>query len=213
MTKKELFFLIKNELDILYPDAHCTLSYNTPFELLISTILAAQCTDARVNIVTKDMYKKYNKPEDFSNLDINIIEEEIKSTGFYKNKAKNIKKCSEQLLELHNGEVPESMEELTNLAGVGRKTANVIRGEIFSKPAVVIDTHAKRLAKRMGLTKSEDPVKIEFELKKFIPDEYQFDFCHKLVYHGRNICKAQNPLCDKCPLNQICKYKKKERRK
>ncbi len=206
MTKKERFFKIKKELDILYKDAHCTLDYNTPFELLIATMLAAQCTDARVNIVTKEMYKKYNTPEAFAKLSLGEIEKGIKSTGFYKNKAKNIKKCSQQLLEKHNGEVPESMEELVELAGVGRKTANVVRGEIFKRPAVVIDTHAKRLTNRMGLTKSDDPVKIEFELKKFIPEEYQFDFCHCLVFHGREICKAQRPLCEKCPLNDICTY-------
>lgn len=209
MTKKELFFQIKERLDLLYPKVHCTLNYTTPFELLIATMLAAQCTDARVNIVTKEMYKKYNTPKAFADLSVEEIENEIKSTGFYHNKAKNIKKCSEQLLTLHNGEVPEDMEALTSLAGVGRKTANVVRGEIFKKPAVVIDTHAKRLAKRMGLTKSEDPVKIEFELKKIIPGEFRFDFCHSLVFHGREICKAQKPLCGKCPLNDICAYGKK----
>ncbi len=209
MTKKELFFEIKKRLDVLYPKVHCTLDYNTPFELLIATMLAAQCTDARVNIVTKEMYKKYNTPKDFASLSVEEIENEIKSTGFYHNKAKNIKKCSQQLLELYRGEVPEDMEALTALAGVGRKTANVVRGEIFGEPAVVIDTHAKRLANRMGLTKSDDPVKIEFELKKFIPEEYQFDFCHSLVFHGREICKAQKPLCHKCSVRDVCKYKNK----
>ena len=209
MTKKELFFKIKQKLDILYPEVHCTLDYTTPFELLIATMLAAQCTDARVNIVTKEMFKKYNTPEAFAKLSLKEIENEIKSTGFYHNKAKNIKKCSQQLLELYNGEVPEDMDKLVELAGVGRKTANVVRGEIYGEPAVVIDTHAKRLAGRMGLTKSKDPVKIEFELKKFIPEEHQFDFCHSLVFHGREICKAQKPLCQKCTLNEICRYKNK----
>lgn len=213
MTKKELFFEIKERLGKLYPKVHCTLDYTTPFELLVATMMAAQCTDARVNIVTKEMYKKYNTPKDFANLSVEEIENEIKSTGFYHNKAKNIKKCSEQILTLHNGEVPEDMESLTSLAGVGRKTANVVRGEIFKKPAVVIDTHAKRLAKRMGLTKSDDPVKIEFELKKIIPDEFQFDFCHSLVFHGREICKAQKPLCEKCVLNDVCAYGKKKKGK
>lgn len=211
MTKKERFFAIKERLNTLYPKVHCTLDYATPFELLIATMLAAQCTDARVNIVTKEMYKKYNTPYDFAKLSIEEIENEIKSTGFYHNKAKNIKKCSQQLIELYGGEVPEDMESLTALAGVGRKTANVVRGEIFGKPAVVIDTHAKRLAKRMGLTKSDDPVKIEFELKKFIPDEFQFDFCHSLVFHGREICKAQKPLCEKCPLEDVCAFGQKKK--
>ena len=213
MTKKERFFKIKDELDKLYKNTHCTLNYNSPFELLIATMLAAQCTDARVNIVTEEMFKKYNTPEAFSKLKLEEIEEEIKSTGFYKNKAKNIKKCSIQLLEKYNGEVPENMEDLVSLAGVGRKTANVVRGEIFNKPAIVIDTHAKRLANRMGLTKSDDPVKIEFELKKFIPEEYQFQFCHCLVFHGREICKAQKPLCGICPINSFCPHNLNENKK
>lgn len=210
MTKKERFFKIKAELDKLYKNPHCTLNYNSPFELLIATMLAAQCTDARVNIVTEQMFRKYNTPQMFSKLRLEEIEEEIKSTGFYKNKAKNIKKCSIQLLEKYNGEVPENMEDLVSLAGVGRKTANVVRGEIFNKPAIVIDTHAKRLSNRMGLTKSDDPVKIEFELKKFIPEEYQFQFCHCLVFHGREICKAQKPLCGVCPINSFCPHNLKK---
>lgn len=205
MTKKQLFFAIWEHLDKMYPDAVCTLNYSTPFELLVATELAAQCTDARVNIVTAGMFRRYNKPEDFADLPLETIEEEIKSTGFYKNKAKNLKECSRQLIEHHNGQVPDNIEELTKLAGVGRKTANVILGEIFGKPAVVIDTHAKRLAFRMGLTKSTDPVKIEKELAKFIPPSLQFNFCHKLVYHGRAVCRSQSPKCGECPLNEICK--------
>lgn len=207
MTKKELFFRLWEKLDFMYPDAVCTLDYTTPFELLIATQLAAQCTDARVNIVTAEMFKKYNTPEAFRDLPLETIEKEIKSTGFYKNKAKNLKECAIQLISRHNGEVPDNMEELTALSGVGRKTANVILGEIFGKPAVVIDTHAKRLAFRMGLTKSVDPVKIEMELRKFIPEDLQFNFCHKLVYHGRALCKAQNPKCGECPLNTVCPQK------
>ena len=207
MTKKERFFKLWEILDKMYPDAVCTLDYKTPFELLVATQLAAQCTDARVNIVTGEMFKKYNTPEDFANLSLEEIEKEIKSTGFYKNKAKNLKECSKQLLKLHGGEVPDNMKELTALSGVGRKTANVVLGEIFNKPAVVIDTHAKRLAFRMGLTKNTDPVKIEMELKKFIPPEIQFNFCHKLVYHGRAVCKAQKPMCEVCPLNEVCSKK------
>ena len=205
MTKKQLFFAIWEKLDKMYPDAICTLDYRTPFELLVSTQLAAQCTDARVNIVTKEMFKKYNEPEDFADLPLETIEKEIKSTGFYKNKAKNLKECSRQLLKRHGGQVPDTMEELTQLAGVGRKTANVILGEVYKKPAVVIDTHAKRLAFRMGLTKQTDPVKIEKELARFIPPELQFNFCHKLVYHGRALCKAPTPKCGDCPLNETCK--------
>ena len=207
MTKKERFFALWEILDKMYPDAVCTLDYKTPFELLVATQLAAQCTDARVNIVTSSMFKKYNTPKDFVNLSLSEIEKEIKSTGFYKNKAKNLKLCSKQIIEKHGGEVPDSMEALTELAGVGRKTANVVLGEVFGKPAVVIDTHAKRLSFRMGLTKSVDPVKIEMELRKFIPPKMQFNFCHKLVYHGRALCKAQKPMCSECPLNEICPKK------
>lgn len=216
MTKKQLFFEIWERLDKLYPNAVCTLNYTTPFELLVATQLAAQCTDARVNIVTNEMFKKYNTPEAFASLPLEIIEKEIKSTGFYKNKAKNLKECSNQLILRHNGRVPDNMEELVMLSGVGRKTANVVLGEIFGKPAVVIDTHAKRLTFRMGLTKSDDPVKIEEELKKFIPPKLQFNFCHKLVYHGRAICKAQNPKCEDCVLSDVCKkygIGEKERKK
>ena len=205
MTKKELFFKIWDKLDKMYPDAVCTLSYETPFELLVATQLAAQCTDARVNIVTGEMFRRYNKPEDFADLPLEVIEKEIKSTGFYKNKAKNLKECSHQILEHHNGQVPQDMEDLVKLSGVGRKTANVVLGEIFKKPAVVIDTHAKRLAFRMGLTKNTDPYKIEKDLAKIIPPELQFDFCHKLVYHGRAVCHARNPKCEICPINDICR--------
>ncbi len=206
MTKKELFFRLKEILDTLYENPHCTLDYTTPFELLVATILSAQCTDARVNIVTKDIFPVYNTPEAFAALSEAEIANMIQSTGFYKNKAKNIRSCALQLIERHDAQVPDTMEELTQLSGVGRKTAGVILGEIYKKPAIVIDTHAKRLANRMGLTKQSDPVKIEFELAKFIPPEFQFDFCHRLVAHGRAVCKAQKPDCNGCKLNNICKF-------
>lgn len=206
MTKKELFFKLKEKLDTLYENPHCTLDYTTPFELLFATILSAQCTDARVNIVTKTIFPSYNTPEAFAALSEAEIAQMIQSTGFYKNKAKNIRACAIALVEHHGGQVPDTMEELTRLAGVGRKTASVILGEIYHKPAIVIDTHAKRLANRMGLTKQTDPVKIEMELAKFIPPEFQFDFCHRMVAHGRAVCKAQNPACRQCVLNDTCKY-------
>ncbi|MBO5408942.1 MAG: endonuclease III [Clostridia bacterium] len=213
MTKKELFFKLKEPLDQLYKNPRCTLDYTTPFELLVATILSAQCTDARVNIVTKEIFPTYNTPEAFAALSETEIATMIQSTGFYKNKAKNIRTCALQLIERHNSKVPDTMEELTKLAGVGRKTAGVILGEIYGKPAIVIDTHAKRLANRMGLTKQTDPVKIEFELAKFIPPEFQFDFCHRLVAHGRAVCKAQKPACKICTLNGICKYGSKATKK
>jgi endonuclease-3 len=204
MKKRDLFFKLKEKLDILYENPHCTLDYKTPFELLFATILSAQCTDARVNIVTKEIFKKYNTPQIFADLSELKIQKLIKSTGFYKNKAKNIKNCSKKIIENFGGLVPDNMADLTSLDGVGRKTASVILGEIFKKPAIVIDTHSKRLTYRMGLTKKKDPVKIEMELAKFIPPEYQFDFCHMLVAHGRAVCKSQKPNCQICTLNDIC---------
>ena len=171
-----------------------------------TTILSAQCTDARVNIVTKTIFPKYNTPEAFASLSENEISKLIQSTGFYRNKAKNIRNCAITLVNEYNSIVPDTMEELTKLAGVGRKTAGVILGEIYKKPAIVIDTHAKRLANRMGLTKQTDPVKIELELAKFIPPEFQFDFCHRLVAHGRAVCKAQKPACETCILKETCKH-------
>ena len=206
MTKKELFFKLKEKLDTLYENPHCTLDYTTPFELLVATILSAQCTDARVNIVTKTIFPKYNTPEAFASLSENEISKLIQSTGFYRNKAKNIRNCAITLVNEYNSIVPDTMEELTKLAGVGRKTAGVILGEIYKKPAIVIDTHAKRLANRMGLTKQTDPVKIELELAKFIPPEFQFDFCHRLVARGRAVCKAQKPACETCILKETCKH-------
>lgn len=212
MTKKELFFQLKEKLDILYENPHCTLDYTTPFELLVATILSAQCTDARVNIVTKEIFPHYNTPEAFAGLAEEEIAKLIQSTGFYKSKAKNIRNCAIALVEQYNGQLPDTMDELTRLAGVGRKTASVILGEIFKKPAIVIDTHAKRLANRMGLTRNSDPVKIELELAKFIPPEFQFNFCHCLVAHGRAVCKAQKPQCENCTLNDICKFGIKTRK-
>ncbi|MBP3448492.1 MAG: endonuclease III [Clostridia bacterium] len=213
MTKKELFFKLKEKLDTLYENPHCTLDYTTPFELLVATILSAQCTDARVNIVTKTIFPTYNTPEAFAKLSEAEIAKMIQSTGFYKNKAKNIRNCAAMLVEEYDGIVPDTMEELTKLAGVGRKTASVILGEIYKKPAIVIDTHAKRLANRMGLTRQTDPVKIELELAKFIPREFQFDFCHRLVAHGRAVCKAQKPDCQGCILHDTCKYGQKALKK
>lgn len=205
MTKKEyvaeLIELLKKE----YPIAECTLVTKNPLQLLISTQLSAQCTDERVNIVTKELYEKYHTAEDFAEATVDELEECIKSLGLYKNKAKNLKSCCETLVRDFGGEVPDTMEKLLTLAGVGRKTANLVLGEAFGKPAIVVDTHAGRLSRRMGLTKNTDPVKIEMELKKIIPPEEQMDFCHRLVHHGRKYCTARKPYCDECPLNGACK--------
>lgn len=216
MTKKEyvseLIALLKKE----YPDADCTLTTKNPLQLLISTQLSAQCTDERVNMVTPALYEKYKTAQDFANASVPEIETYIKSLGLYKNKAKNLKSCCETLVRDFGGEVPNTMEELLTLAGVGRKTANLVLGEAFGLPAVVVDTHATRLTRRMGLTKNVDPAKIEQDLKKIIPEAEQMNFCHRLVHHGRKYCTARKANCDICPLNGVCKKllnEKAERKK
>lgn len=207
MTKKER---VKNVIHILrekFWKPKCALNYNTPFELLISVILSAQCTDVRVNIVTAEMFKKYNTPEEFANLPVTKIEEMIRSTGFYRNKAKNIKLCSQQLLEKYNGEVPKEMDELINLAGVGRKTANVVRGEIWGiASGITVDTHVKRLSNLIGLTKEQDPIKIEKDLMKIVPHSDWIDFSHYLILQGRDKCIARRPKCEECEINGYCKH-------
>lgn len=182
----------------------CYLHHETPFQLLIATMLSAQCTDARVNIVTTDLFKKYPSVEDFANADIRELEKDIYSTGFYKNKAKNIIACSRKLLELYDGEVPSDIEKLTALDGVGRKTANVIRGNIFNEPSIVVDTHVKRISNKLGLTKSDDPVVIEKELMKILPKEQWILYNIQIIQHGRTICTARSPKCGECPLAEVC---------
>lgn len=204
MTRKDKVLEIQKIFERVYPSANCTLDYTDPLQLLIATQLAAQCTDARVNLVTPALFAKYPNVQAFANADIKELEGYIYSTGFYHNKAKNIIACCQAIISRFGGEVPATMEELTSLPGVGRKTANIIIGDIHHKPAIVVDTHCKRIAKRLGLTKNIDPVKVEFDLLKIVPPEYSFTFCHQLVYHGREICKSQRPLCDICPLTDIC---------
>ena len=210
MKKAERIENILNILDNIYPDVKCTLDYSNPLEMLIATQLSAQCTDARVNIVTKDLFKRYKNVYDYADADILELEEYIKSAGFYKNKAKNIKACCNRLIEAYNGEVPDTMEDLLTLAGTGRKTANLVLGDIFHKPAVVVDTHCIRLSNRLGLTKNTDPQKIEFDLKKIIPPERQLKFCHQLVNHGRVRCTARKPDCSECELKDFCKFYNKK---
>lgn len=206
MTKKERAEAFINILRELYPDAACSLNYKTPLELLIATQLSAQCTDARVNIVTKDLFIKYPDIQAFANADLKELEQDIKSTGFYHNKAKNIISCCRKILSDFGGEVPDNMEDMLSLAGVGRKTANLVLGDIFHKGGMVIDTHAKRILKRLGLTKETDPVKVERDTEKLIPRHLQSDFCHRLVLHGRALCTARNPKCEKCKASAFCKY-------
>lgn len=210
MKKKEVVSKIMEELDRLYPGACCSLDYETPLQLLVATQLAAQCTDERVNIVTRELFKKYKTAEDFANADIKTLEQEIRPAGFFRNKARNIKECCKMIVEQYNGEVPDNMEELLTLPGVGRKTANVILGNIYKIPGIVVDTHAKRLSRRLGLTKEEDPVKIEFDLMKIIPREKWSKFSNQLVFHGRAVCNARKPNCEECSLKPYCIYGQKK---
>jgi len=195
---------IFNILDAEYPDAKCHLDYKNPFQLLISTILAAQCTDVSVNFVMGELYKKYKSPKDFANANHETLEKELSKLNFYRNKTKSVINCSKALVEKHNGEVPRTMDELTALAGVGRKTANVVLGNCFGIPAIMTDTHLIRVSQRLGLVDTDVPDKIEMELKKIIPDEKQVRFSHIIGEHGRQICKARKPLCGECVVCKIC---------
>jgi len=206
MNKKEKALQIINVFDKLYPEAYCSLEYKNPLELLLSTQMAAQCTDARVNIVAKNLYCKYKTAQDFANADIIELQEDIRSTGFYRNKAKNIIACCKLLVEKYNGKVPGTMEELLELPGVGRKTANLVLYEIYGVQGIIVDTHAKRLSNRIGLTKNDDPEKIEYDLQKIVPKSSWAEFCHKLVSHGREVCKARKPECESCEIRQFCLY-------
>ena len=182
----------------------CYLNHDNAWQLLIATMLSAQCTDARVNIVTADLFRKYRSIDDFADADLKELEQDIKPTGFYHNKAKNIIECCKKLREEFGGEVPSTLEELTSLAGVGRKTANVIRGNIFNEPSVVVDTHVKRISKKLGLTKNDDPVKIEFDLMKELPKDHWILYNIQIITLGRTICKAPTPKCEECFLQQVC---------
>ena len=205
MTKKERALLIIERLEEEYPDAICSLNYTTPHELLIATQLSAQCTDARVNIVTKPLFERYKSVDDFAEADYDELCEYIRSAGFYRNKAKNIIACCQRLRDVYGGEVPDNMDDLLTLAGTGRKTANLILGDVFGKPAVVVDTHCIRITNRMGLTTNKTPEKIEQDLKKLLPPEKSSDFCHRLVLHGRALCSARKANCEKCPVADVCK--------
>ncbi|MDP4092684.1 MAG: endonuclease III [Bacillota bacterium] len=211
MMDKQRINEIINVLDKLYPEAECSLDYKDPLQLLVSTQLAAQCTDARVNIVTKTLFKKYKNAEDFAHADLHELEEEIKSTGFYHNKAKNIINCCRMIINEFDGKVPKNLEDMLKLPGVGRKTANLVLSDIFGIPGVVIDTHAKRLSNLIGLTKNTDPEKIEYDLMKILPKEMWSKFCHQLVYHGRAVCKARKPDCGICELKTLCNYGKSDK--
>lgn len=191
-----------------YPNAHCALDHKNAFELLVATILSAQCTDERVNIVTKGLFTKYPTPEKMGRASQESLEELIRSAGFYKNKAKNIKACAQALEDNHQGQVPSKMEDLILLAGVGRKTANVVLGNAFGiTSGIVVDTHVMRLSQRLGWVRSEDPVAIEKRLCEFVPKDHWIQLSHELIFHGRQICKARRPLCEKCFLFEHCPKK------
>lgn len=204
MTKRIAEIL--KRLDEAYGTEYvCYLNHETPWQLLIAVILSAQCTDARVNIVTKDLFQKYPSLEAFANADLKELEQDIHSTGFYHNKAKNIISCARTLVEKYDGEVPRELEELTALAGVGRKTANVIRGNIYHEPSVVVDIHVKRISKKLGFTKEDDPVKIEYDLMKVLPKDHWILYNIQIITLGRSICTARNPKCTECFLSDLCK--------
>lgn len=187
-----------------YPDAKIALNFRDPLELLIATILSAQCTDTRVNIVTKELFKKYKSPKDWAKSDIKQIESDIKSTGFFRNKAKNIKAACSKINEQYDGKVPGTMEQLLTLPGVGRKTANCVLGDAFGIPGITCDTHVIRLSRRLGLSENSDPVKLEFDLAEIVPKKNWTLFSHLVIFHGRNICKARKPNCPDCPIAQYC---------
>jgi endonuclease-3 len=197
---------IQHILKTTYPDVKTQLRYVSPFELLVATILSAQCTDKQVNGVTKELFKKLRTPHDFASASNETIEELIRPTGYFRNKAKNIKNCSKSLLEKYDGQVPRTLDELVKLPGVGRKTANVVLGSVFKIPGVVVDTHVARISKRLGLTKSNNPVKIEYDLMEIIPRENWNLFSLQLIYFGRAICKARKPACPTCPLYDLCEF-------
>src|SRR5213596_436411 len=188
-----------------YPTAHCELNYSNPLELLIATILSAQCTDKRVNLVTTELFKKYRSAADYAKADPRALEEDIKTTGFFRNKAKSIQACCRKLVEQYGGKVPQTMEELVQLGGVGRKTANVVLGNAFGiNEGIVVDTHVARLSHRLGLTKQKDPEKIEHDLMKLVPREHWTDWSHWLIWHGRRRCYARKPDCSRCEVFKLC---------
>ncbi len=202
---KEILDILDDQYSI---ELKCYLEHDSAWQLLVATILSAQCTDARVNIVTKDLFKKYPSIEALANAELSELEQDIRSTGFYHNKAKNIIGCCRALHYDFNDEVPRTIEELTSLPGVGRKTANVIRGNIFHDPSIVVDTHVKRISNKLGFTKESDPEKIEYDLMKVLPKNHWILYNIQIITFGRDICKAQRPECDRCRLTKYCSYYK-----
>lgn len=205
MTKKERAARAVEILKEIYPEAVCSLTASNPFELLVAVRLSAQCTDARVNLVTPALFERYKTLEDYATADVKEVENYIRSCGFYKNKAESIIGMAQKILSDFGGEVPDTIEDLITLPGVGRKTANLIVGDVYGKEAIVVDTHCIRITNRIGLVAEKDPAKIEFALKKIIPAEEGSDFCHRIVLFGRDVCSARKPFCDGCKMAEICK--------
>jgi endonuclease-3 len=212
MTVKERAIAVDKALKGVYPDAKISLDFANPLELLVATILSAQCTDERVNKVTKSLFKKYKTAKGYADATPEELEEDIHSTGFYKNKAKAIRNCCATLVERHGGDVPSTMEELTALSGVGRKTANVILGNACGIPGVVVDTHVGRVSRRLDLTKEDDPEKVERDLMAILPKKDWVAFSHRVIHFGRQTCKAQKPLCGACPIFKMCLWEGKGER-
>ncbi len=197
---------IRQTLKKTYPEVKTQLDYETPFQLLVATILSAQCTDKQVNKVTRTLFAKIDTPEAFANVDSEELEALIRPTGYYRNKAKSIKRCASALVERHGGRVPDSLKELVKLPGVGRKTANVVLGAAFGIPGIVVDTHVNRISQRLGFTSHKDPVKVEFDLMEIVPKKDWNDFSLRLIYFGRQYCTARKPACPKCPVSTLCPY-------
>ncbi|MDD5543444.1 MAG: endonuclease III [Acidobacteriia bacterium] len=211
MDLKTRLPVILKRLDKSYPTAECALLHDNPFQLLVATILSAQCTDQRVNIVTRSLFKKYKTPRDFARVTQSALEKEIRSTGFFRNKAKNIRSASKIIAGTFNGKVPQTMEELLTLPGVARKTANVVLGSGFGiAVGVVVDTHVQRVSQRLGLTRQKDPKKIEHDLMRILQQERWIGFSHQLIWHGRRLCVARNPKCLQCMLLDVCPFGQKE---
>lgn len=206
MNKKEIAKLACEELEKIYPDVKCSLNFTKPYELMFAARLSAQCTDARVNIVTESLFKKYPTLESFADANLEELEQDVKPCGFYKMKAKSLKGMARKLLDDFNGEIPQTMDELLTLPGIGRKTANLMMGDVWGKPSIVTDTHCIRITGRLGLTKNKEPAKVEKDLVKLIPPEISSHFCHQTVQFGRDICRARNPKCGECPLNYFCRF-------
>ncbi len=206
MDKESIIVKVVEILGSLYPAANCTLNYADPFQLLVSTHLAAQCTDKKVNVVTAELFNKYRNARDFANADVADLELMIRTLGLYRTKARNINAMAKMIVEKYNNKVPEDMDELLKLPGVGRKTANLVLGDAFGIPGIVIDTHANRLANRIGLVNITDPHKIELKLMEITPEKDWVRLGHLFVYHGREVCKARNPRCYKCKIMDLCSF-------